>query len=140
MAEGTPLNHSHDESNPHLGRTVAVVDLNVVNHRMCRPLDVSVYHWGFQLPECYNIVCFLHIDDKSGIVLVACRPRPTPIGREWTAKNPKIFAGRLSSEVTTKQFVGLHTSIPVPSIIHHSVELDRRGGIGSQYIIMTKGE
>ena len=35
------------------------------------------------------------------------------------------------------QYVRAHTSIPVPRIIHHSVEVDS-GCVGSSYIIMTK--
>jgi hypothetical protein len=55
----------------------------------------------------------------------------------WTAEDSKIFADRLSSEVATMQYVKVHTTIPVPHIIHHSVEVDS-GGVGSPYIIMTK--
>ena len=35
------------------------------------------------------------------------------------------------------QYVRAHTSIPVPRIIHHNVEVDS-SGVGSPFIIMTK--
>jgi len=68
-------------------------------------------------------------------VLVVCvQYRPE---EGWTADNSKIFAGQMSSEVATIQYLRAHTSIPVPRIIHHSAEVDS-GGVGSPYIIVTK--
>ena len=70
------------------------------------------------------------MDDKTSPYLSSYRPADG-----WTAGTLRIFAGRLSSEVATMQYVRAHTSIPVPLIIHHSVEVDS-GCVG--YIIMTK--
>ena len=135
--EPSPLRQSHtnDESDPRLERTIAAVDWNVVASIACRLLEVSDCRWGSQLWGGYNVVRFLHMDDKNCIVLVVRVPLRPEEG--WTAKNSKIFADRMSSEVATMQYVRAHTSVPVPRIIHHSVEVDS-GGVGSPYIIMTK--
>ena len=135
--EPSPLRQSHtnDESDPRLERTIAAVDWNVVASIACGLLEVSDCHWGNQLWGGYNVVRFLHMDDKNCSVLVVRVPLRPEEG--WTAKNSKIFADRLSSEVATMQYVRAHTSVPVPRIIHHSVEVDS-GGVGSPYIIMTK--
>ena len=71
------------------------------------------------------------MDDKTSLYLSFYRPADG-----WTAGTSRIFASRLSSEVATMQYVRAHTSIPVPLIIHHSVEAD--SCVRSSYIIMTK--
>jgi aminoglycoside phosphotransferase (APT) family kinase protein len=78
---------------------------------------------------------FLHMDDKNRTVLVVRVPYRPEEG--WTAENMKTIATRLSSEVATMQYVRAHTRIPVPRVIHHSVEVDS-DGVGSPYMIMTK--
>ena len=136
MPEPSPFNDSHDdESDPRLERTIAAVNWNVVTSIACRLLEVSECRWGSQISGGYNVVRFLHMDDKNRTVLVVRVPYRPEEG--WTVKNSKIFAGRLSSEVATMQYVRAHTNIPVPRIIHHNVEVDS-GGVGSPYIIMTK--
>ena len=137
MPEHSPCNHCHDESDsdPLLETTVAAVDWNAVASIACMLLEVSDCHWGSLLSGGYNVVRFLHMDDKNRTVLVVRVPYRPEEG--WTCENSKIIAGRLSSEVATMQYVRAHTSIPVPRIIHHSAEVDS-GGIGSPYIIMTK--
>ena len=128
------FNHD-DESDPRVERTVATVDWNVVASIACRLLEVSDCRWGSQLWGGYNVVRFLHMNDKNHTELVVRVPyRP---GEGWTSENSKIIASRLSSEVATMQYVRAHTSIPVPRIIHHNVEVDS-SGVGSPFIIMTK--
>jgi hypothetical protein len=114
---------------------MAAVDWDLVASIASRLLEVSYCYWGSQLSGGFNVVRFLHMDDKNSTVLVVRVPFRPEDG--WTAENSKIFADRLSSEVATMQYVEVHTNIPVPHIIHHSVEVDS-GGIGSPYIIMTK--
>ena len=80
---------------------------------------------------------FLHMDDKNHTELVVRFPYRQEEG--WTATNSKIIASRLTSEVATMQYVRAHTGIPVPRIIHHSVEVDS-SSVGSPYIKMTKVE
>ena len=133
MQELTP--HQDDESDPRLEMTIAAVDWNAVASIASRLLEVSDCRWGSQLSGGYNVVRFLHMDDKNRTVLVVRVPYRPEDG--WTAENSKIFAGRLSSEVATMQYVRAHTSIPVPRVIHHSVEVDS-GGVGSPYLMMTK--
>ena len=129
-----PLGHD-DESDSRLETTIAAVDWNAVASVACRLLGVTDWHWGSQLSGGYNVVRFLHMDDINRTILVVRVPYRPEEG--WTAENSKIFAGRLSSEVATMEYVRVHTSIPVPRIIHHSIEVDS-GGVGSPYIIMTK--
>ena len=132
MPESSPSNHCHDdESDLRVETTIAAVDWNVVASIACRLLEVSDCRWGSQLSGGFNVVRFLHMDDKNSTVLVVRVPYRPEEG--WTTKNFKI----LSSEVATMQYVEVHTSIPVPHIIHHSVEVDS-SGVGSPYIIMTK--
>ena len=103
----------------------------------CRLLEVSDCRWGNQLWGGYNVVRFLHMDDKNHTELVVRVPYRPEEG--WTATNSKTIASLLSSEVATIQNVRSHTSIPAPRIIHHSVEVDS-SSVGSPYIIMTKVE
>ena len=138
MPQSSPFNHCiHDESNPRLEMTIAAVDWNAVASIACRLLKVSDCRWGNQLWGGYNVVRFLHMDDKNHTELVVRVPYRPEEG--WTAMNSKIIASQLSSEVATMQYVEAHTSIPVPHIIYHSVEVDSTG-VGSPYIIMTKVE
>ena len=133
MPESSPCHH--DGSNSHAETTIAAVDWNVIASIACRLFEVSDCRWGSQLCGGYNVVRFLHMDDKNSTVLVVRVPYRPEEG--WTAQNSKIFASRLSSEVATMQYVRTHTSIPIPRVIHHSVEVDS-GGVGSPYMIMTK--
>ena len=66
MPESSPLCHCHDAR---LETTIAAVDWNVVASIACRLLDVSDYSWGSQLSGGYNVVRFLHMDDKNRTVL-----------------------------------------------------------------------
>ena len=135
MPESSPF--SDDESDPRLETTTAAVNWNAITSIACRLLEVSDCRWGSQLSGGYNIVRFLHMDDKNGTELVVRVPFQPEEG--WNAENSKLIASRMSSEVATMQYLSAHTSIPVPRIIHHSVEVDSNG-IGSPYIIMTKVE
>ena len=132
MPESSPYD---DESDSCAEATIAAVDWNVIASITCKLLEVSDCRWGDQLCGGYNVVRFLHIDDKNSTVLVVRVPYRPEEG--WTAQNSKIFASRLSSEVATMQYVRAHTSIPIPRVIHHCVEVDS-GGVGSPYMIMTK--
>ena len=58
-------------------------------------LEVSDCSWGSQLSGGFNVVRFLHMEDKNGTVLVVRVPYRSEEG--WTAKNSKISADRLSS-------------------------------------------
>jgi hypothetical protein len=104
-----------------------------------RLLEVSDCCWGNgQLSGGFNVVRFLHMDDKNSTVLIFRVPYRPEEG--WTPRIHYLQIGRpdSSSEVATMQHVKVHTSIPVSHIIHHSVEVDS-GGVGSPYIIiMTK--
>ena len=136
MPESSSCHHYHDDgSDPRLEATMAAVDWNMVASIASRLLEVSACHWGSQLSGGFNVVRFLHMDDENSTVLVVRVPYLPEEG--WTAENSKISAARLSSEVATMQYVRIHTSIPVPDVIHHSVELGS-GSVGSPYIIMTK--
>ena len=123
MSGSNPYHCYVDGSDPRLEATLAAVDWNVVASIACRVLEVSHSRWGSQLSGGYNVVRFLHMDDKNHAV----RPRPVPTCKGLDCRE---FAGQLSSEVATMQYVRAHTSIPVPRIIHHSIEVDS-GGVGS---------
>ena len=136
MPESNSCHHNHgDESDSPLERTITAVDWNAITSIACRLLEVSDCRWGSQLSGGSNVVRFLHMDDENSTVLVVRVPY-RPAGG-WTAENSKAFADRLASEVATMQYVRANTSIPVPHIIHHNIEVDS-GGVGSPYMIMTK--
>ena len=133
MPESSPCHD--DKSDPHVETTIAAIDWNAAASTACRLLEVSDCRWGRKDYGGYNVVRFLHMDDENSTVLVVRVPYRPEEG--WTANNLKIVASRLSSEVATMKYVSAHTSIPVPRVIHHSVDVDS-GGVGSPYMIMTK--
>ena len=133
MPESSPCHD--DKSDPHVETTIAAIDWNAAASIACRLLEVSDCRWGSLDYGGYNVVRFLHMDDENSTVLVVRVPYRPEEG--WTANNLKIVASRLSSEVATMKYVSAHTSIPVPRVIHHSVDVDS-GGVGSPYMIMTK--
>ena len=134
MPESSPFDN--DESDPRLETTIAAVNWNAVASIACRLLEVSDSSWGDQLCGGYNVVRFLHMGDKDSSTEVVVRVPYQP-EEGWNAENSELIASRISSEVATMQYLSAHTSIPVPRIIHHSVDLDSNG-VGSPYIIMTK--
>jgi Phosphotransferase enzyme family len=134
MEESLPSD-SPSEADDELETTIAAVNWNVLASLACSIYCATSSRWGDQLSGGYNVVRFLHIDDPNRSVLVVRLPYRPMDG--WTAEYAKSFASQMSSEVATMRYLAAHTSIPVPRIIHYSVEADG-GGFGSPYMIMTK--
>ena len=101
MPESSPCH-----ADPHVETTIAAVHWNATASIACRLLEVSDCRWGSQDYGGYNVVRFLHMDDKNRTVLVVRVPYRPEEG--WTANNLKIIASRLSNEVATIRYVSAH--------------------------------
>ena len=124
-----------NETDPQVNATVTSVNWDALSTIACTLQQVTGADWGDQFDGGYNLVRLLHLHNQQNTVIVARIPlRPTD---GWDSESSRVVSSRIASEVATMQYIETYTNIPIPLIIHHSIDADG-GGVHSPYILMSK--
>jgi hypothetical protein len=130
--------NSHDTDNvvdPRVDITTRAVDWHALSTLACTLHGVTLAQWGDQLCGGYNLVRYLHLEDQSKTIIVARVPLQPVDG--WDPELSSTILSQIASEVATMEYIEEHTNIPIPHIIHHSIEFGDPG-VRSPYILMSK--
>ncbi|TFK31466.1 hypothetical protein BDQ12DRAFT_739997 [Crucibulum laeve] len=133
-SSSSPISTSSNDD-PRLGLTVNAINWDTLSTIACQLYQVSSAKWGEQVSGGYNVVRFLHLDDTTNTVLAARVPYQPVDG--MTDERADALCGRICSEVATMEYISMHSRIPIPRVVRHSIDRDG-GGVGSPYILMTK--
>ncbi|KAJ1560524.1 hypothetical protein HK096_008311 [Nowakowskiella sp. JEL0078] len=112
----------------------SAVDWNALSAIACKQCNVETVSWETQISGGYNLVRFLHLDDRMKTIIVARVPLLPVNG--LTKRYSEYLCARVESEVATMQYIESHTKIPIPHVIHHGVQ--NAGVHHLPYILMSK--
>ncbi|EJC99876.1 uncharacterized protein FOMMEDRAFT_170389 [Fomitiporia mediterranea MF3/22] len=129
--------HSGIWTDPRVDLTFKAINWELLADVVCQHYEVQEANWGERKSGGYNLVRFLHLEDKNKTTAVVRVPLHPEDG--MTPERAQLNGQRIASEVATMQYIEEFTTIPVPHVILHSSAADGEG-VGSSYIVMTKVE
>lgn len=115
--------------------TVSAVNWDALLEIACKCTHVQRAHWGTQETGAYNLVRFLHLNDKGNIIIVIKVPLLPAEG--VTHDQAQSWRNVIASQVATMPYVAAHSSIPVPHIIYYNPDF-QKNAVHYPYTIMSK--
>ena len=141
ISRGSSASDDSDWVDPRVDVTVNAVNWDALLEIACKVLQVHGACWGNQVSGGYNLIRFLELNDSVKTIVIVRVPLHPEEGA--TERLMKSYCNLVASEVATMQYIEAYTSIPVPHILHFSVELDesepRPGGGGGGKDKGTRG-
>ncbi|KIM71435.1 hypothetical protein PILCRDRAFT_99463 [Piloderma croceum F 1598] len=139
MASAPLSLHSHDSDcdwvDAQIDVTMRAVHWSTLSILACTLYGADSADWGKQLNGAYNLVCFLHLHDQQKTIVVARVPLQPADG--WNSDRSTAISSQIISKVAMMEYIGAHTNIQIPHIIHYSTYFSD-SGVRSPYILMSK--